>query len=390
VHAPRRSERLSVVRDSEATSSKPSQCYLASVADMKVQHVAAKRERSKSLALHKAAVQHKSSDFELVSKKNSNEHPVKRRRKLQDMSPGLVRPASRRLDDEFEEIPSKRVRCNFNDVSLVQGDRRSQEHHNLLLTNFEATKYTAGFSPYDISNRGDVLQSPEYVSDIFQRLYQSEVGAMCKIPTSFTLSPISTSPPPLQSVTAPQCYMHNQQCVTPLMRAILVDWIVEVHLQFECVPETLHLAVNIIDRYLTNVAVTRNVLQLVGITALLLASKYEDIYPPEVKNCVAICQPTFTVQQVLDMEADMLGELSFNLTVPTGHPFLQRFLFITNATGTMSIAANYYLERMLQEHDALEFRPSVIAAAAVCLAINHPEIRENDKIEITKPGVVRQ
>jgi hypothetical protein len=86
----------------------------------------------------------------------------------------------------------------------------------------------------------------------------------------------------------------------------------------------------------------------------------------------------------------MLGELSFNLTVPTGHPFLQRFLFITHATGTMSIAANYYLERMLQEHDALEFRPSVIAAAAVCLAINHPEIREYDKIEITKPGVVRQ
>jgi hypothetical protein len=155
---------------------------MASVADMKVQHVAAKRERSKSLALHKAAVQHKSSDFERVPKKTSNEHPVKRRRKLQDMSPGLVRPASRRLDDEFEEIPSKRVRCNFNDVSLVQGDGRSQEHHNLLLTNFEATKYTAGFSPYDISNRGDVLQSPEYVSDIFQRLYQSEVGAMRKIP----------------------------------------------------------------------------------------------------------------------------------------------------------------------------------------------------------------
>ena len=173
------------------------------------------------------------------------------------------------------------------------------------------------------------------------------------------------------------------------MRSILVDWIVDVHLKFRCVPETLHLAVNIIDRYLSTVEITRDVLQLVGITALLLASKYEEIYPPEVKNCVMICQRAYTVQQVLDMEADMLGELSFNLTVPTGHPFLQRFLFITHATETMSIAANYYTERMLQEHESLKYRPSIIAAAAVCLAINHLELREFDEIETAKPGVVR-
>lgn len=50
-----------------------------------------------------------------------------------------------------------------------------QEHHNLVLTNFQPTKYTSGLSFFDTHHRGDVLQSPEYVSDIFQRLYQSEV-----------------------------------------------------------------------------------------------------------------------------------------------------------------------------------------------------------------------
>ena len=183
--------------------------------------------------------------------------------------------------------------------------------------------------------------------------------------------------------------MHRQQCISPLMRSILVDWIVDIHLQFQCAPETLHLAINIIDRYLTNVEITRDIVQLVGITALLLASKYEDVSPPEVKNCVLICEPSYTVQQVLDMEVDMLRELSYNLTIPTGYPFLQRFLFITRASETMAIAANYYAERMLQEHDALKFRPSVIAAASVCLAINHPEIRTFDSIEASKPGVVR-
>lgn len=174
------------------------------------------------------------------------------------------------------------------------------------------------------------------------------------------------------------------------MRAILIDWLVEVHMKFRLVPETLHLAVNIVDRYLATVEIPRETLQLVGVTALFLASKYEEIYPPELKDCVVVAQRAYTSQDFLDMEADMLSELSFNLTVPTGHPFLQRFIFITQASKTMASAANYYLERMLQEHDALQFRPSVIAAAAVCLAINHPEIRDFDANESDKPGVVRR
>lgn len=173
------------------------------------------------------------------------------------------------------------------------------------------------------------------------------------------------------------------------MRAVLVDWLVEIHLKFRCVPETLHLAVNIIDRYLANVDIERELLQLVGVTAFLLAAKYEEIYPPELRDIIVITDRAYSRQDVLDTEAEMLAELSFNLTVPTGHPFLQRFLFITRATKTMATAANYFLERMLQEHDALQFRPSVLAAASVCLAINHPEIRDHDGLENDKPGVVR-
>jgi Cyclin, N-terminal domain/Cyclin, C-terminal domain len=172
------------------------------------------------------------------------------------------------------------------------------------------------------------------------------------------------------------------------MRAVLVDWLVEIHLKFRCEPETLHLAVNILDRYLTSVDVPRDMLQLVGGTALLLAAKYEEIYPPELHDIVVITNRTYTKQDVLDMEAEILSEISFNLTVSTGYPFLQRFLFVTQATKTMGDAAKYYMERMLQEHDSLMFRPSVIAAAAVCLAINHPEIRDYDEIESEKPGVV--
>ena len=63
-------------------------------------------------------------------------------------------------------------------------------------------------------------------------------------------------------------YMKDQQFITPHFRAILVDWLVEAHMKFKLVPETLHLTVNIIDQYLAKALVSRPKLQLVGATAV--------------------------------------------------------------------------------------------------------------------------
>lgn len=67
------------------------------------------------------------------------------------------------------------------------------------------------------------------------------------------------------------------------MRAILADWMVEVHSRFELMPETLYLTIYIVDRYLSLQPVLRRELQLVGIAAMLIASKYEEIWAPEVR-----------------------------------------------------------------------------------------------------------
>jgi G2/mitotic-specific cyclin-B, other len=174
------------------------------------------------------------------------------------------------------------------------------------------------------------------------------------------------------------------------MRSILVDWLLEVHMKFRLEQETIYLCINILDRYLAITLVERNELQLVGVTALLLASKYEEIYPPEVKDCVYITDHTFTHQQILDMEIKILDALKFNISVPSAYPFLQRFLFLSQATETMKFASNYYLDRMLQEHEFLNFRPSLLAAAVVCLAINHPDIRDHDEVQEPKPRIVSQ
>ena len=76
--------------------------------------------------------------------------------------------------------------------------------------------------------------------------------------------------------------MTKQVNINEKMRAILVDWLVDVHLRFKLVPETLFLTVFLIDKYMEKTTIKRSDLQLLGVTSMLLASKYEEIYAPEV------------------------------------------------------------------------------------------------------------
>jgi cyclin B len=70
------------------------------------------------------------------------------------------------------------------------------------------------------------------------------------------------------------------------MRGLLLAWLVEVHIKFKLLPETLFITVNLIDRFTERVVVKRDEYQLVGVTAMLIASKYEEIHPPVVADFV--------------------------------------------------------------------------------------------------------
>lgn len=163
-------------------------------------------------------------------------------------------------------------------------------------------------------------------------------------------------------------YMSQQPYINERMRTILVDWLVEVHLKFKMVPETLYLTVHIIDRFLAMKQVRRSKLQLVGVAALLLASKYEEIYPPELRDLVYITDRAYNKQEILEMENQIVTTLDYNLTLPTTHSFLCRFLKAAHADRMMVQMACYLSERSLQEFGMLKYLPSVVAAAAVCVA----------------------
>lgn len=169
-------------------------------------------------------------------------------------------------------------------------------------------------------------------------------------------------------------YMAKQEDLNEKMRAILVDWLVEVHLKFNLKSETLYLAIALIDRYLEKRQVIRQQLQLVGVTALLLASKYEEIYPPEVKDLVYVTDRAYTKEQILEMESRMLNTLSFRLSFPSIWPFLNRYLKAADASEVVTQSAYYYAEKALVDFAMVQYLPSVVAASCVTLALqNHHE-----------------
>ena len=94
-------------------------------------------------------------------------------------------------------------------------------------------------------------------------------------------------------------YMKKQTDINHQMRSILVDWLVEVAEEYKLSPQTLYLTMNYIDRFLSVMSVLRGKLQLVGTACMLIAAKFEEIYPPEVSDFVYITDDTYNTKQVM-------------------------------------------------------------------------------------------
>ncbi|OCT97103.1 hypothetical protein XELAEV_18009326mg [Xenopus laevis] len=164
-------------------------------------------------------------------------------------------------------------------------------------------------------------------------------------------------------------YMQKQPDITGNMRAILVDWLVEVGEEYKLQNETLYLAVNYIDRFLSSMSVLRGKLQLVGTAAMLLASKFEEIYPPEVAEFVYITDDTYTKKQVLKMEHLVLKVLSFDLAAPTILQYLNQYFQIHPVSPKVESLSMFLGELSLVDADPfLRYLPSVVAAAAFVIA----------------------
>jgi len=179
----------------------------------------------------------------------------------------------------------------------------------------------------------------------------------------------------LRHLESVQCvkadYLAGQTELLPKMRAVLIDWLVGVHLQFHLLQETLYTTVAILDRFLQVEvgAVSRNKLQLVGVAAMLVAAKYEEIYAPEVKDFVYITDRAYTEKDILRMEIRILATLKFDLGRPLPLHFLRRASKAGGVEAATHTLAKYIVELSLGVYSLCDLPPSRVSAGALALAM---------------------
>jgi cyclin B len=192
---------------------------------------------------------------------------------------------------------------------------------------------------------GNAQSVAEYVPDIFNLLFDEE----------------------LAYISQPQ-YMEKQKDINAKMRAILIDWLVEVHMKYQLRSETLFLTVNLIDRCLALMPVARKKLQLVGVAAMLIAAKFEEIDPPKVHDFVYITDSAYTKEDILVMECNMLNALGFKVVAPTPAHFLDRMQRANVCDGMHREVAQYLLELAFLEIQMIRYPPSHLVSAALLLS----------------------
>uniref|UniRef100_A0A5B7CG46 Putative G2/mitotic-specific cyclin C13-1-like n=1 Tax=Davidia involucrata TaxID=16924 RepID=A0A5B7CG46_DAVIN len=164
-----------------------------------------------------------------------------------------------------------------------------------------------------------------------------------------------------------------QKDITTTMRDILLDWLVEVAEEYKLVSDTLYVTVSYVDRFLSKHSLNRNKLQLLGVSCMLIASKYEEISPPHAEDFCYITDNTYTKEEVVSMERDVLKFLNFEMGTPTTKTFLRIFTRAAQENRKISnlqfeFLGCYLAELSLLDYGCMRFLPSMVAASAIFLS----------------------
>ncbi|RLU20783.1 hypothetical protein DMN91_007397 [Ooceraea biroi] len=196
-----------------------------------------------------------------------------------------------------------------------------------------------GVQDFDGENWLDPFQVSHYAMDIFEYLKERE----CR----FLISN----------------YMEQQVCLSRWMRALLVDWMVEVQESFELNHETLYLAVKLVDLYLSKVTVSKETLQLLGAASLFISSKFDERIPPMVEDFLYICDGAYTQKELIKMEMSVLKVINFDLGIPLSYRFLRRYARVSNTRVYIFCIINFYNYIYVIYLNILHF----IGISAICI-----------------------
>ncbi|XP_014664573.1 PREDICTED: G2/mitotic-specific cyclin-B3-like isoform X2 [Priapulus caudatus] len=265
-------------------------------------------------------------------------------------SQGSQLPSSQDHRESFEDSLCLRL----SQTSTSESEKDAQKASNVCLSNDaesdneEAQPEKVTLKPeYDVDDefKNDIFHVPDYAYDIF--LYYKSREAKFAVGK----------------------YLDTQVEISASMRAILVDWLVEVQENFELNHETLYLAVKIIDLYLSRVTISKEKLQLVGSTAIFIACKFDERCPPLSDDFLYICDDAYNKEELIKMEQMILKALDFDLGTPSSYRFLRRYAKCAKANMELLTLARYICELSLQDYEFVDCSDSKLGAACLLLAM---------------------
>ncbi|XP_033117939.1 G2/mitotic-specific cyclin-B3-like [Anneissia japonica] len=274
--------------------------------------------------------------------------------------PEISSQGSNKSTSSQESVSSQE--SNSSDVELIMNEKNTENNKALELKDAVASislndskDDITDFRDLDAENADNIYEAPDYAADIFK--YQKEREL------KFKITP----------------YFEHQVEITTQMRAVLVDWLVEIQESFELNHETLYLAVKLVDHYLMHKKnVGRDILQLVGATALFISCKFDERSPPLLDDFKYICDDAYKRKDFIMMEMSILKTIGFDLGIPISYRFLRRYAKCARSSMETLTLARFILETSLHDSAFIEKRDSQVAAGALLLAFRMKKSGEWD------------
>nr|CAD7401990.1 unnamed protein product [Timema cristinae] len=265
-------------------------------------------------------------------------------------------------NSEFETLNDQKKKgfgthnffISIDDKRMTRSATKQAEQLDIQIsTSVPVIRLPLGVEDFDEECQNDPCQASIYAMDIFNYLKEREA--------SFRID---------------QNYMSRQPRLTPPMRTVLVDWLVEIQESFELNHETLYLAVKMVDLFLTKAMVEKDDLQLVGAAAAFVSAKFDERLPPVIDDFLYICDGAYTRNELLAMEIKLLKTLDFDLGIPLSYRFLRRYARCAKTSMPTLTLARYILELSLMDYTLISCSDSKMAAAALLLALKMRFISE--------------
>ena len=241
-------------------------------------------------------------------------------------------------------LESNNININFNNTNYIF-------YPNINIQNSNESQANKNIFNYEFESNGEYISfAGEYLNEIYTNLLFDEKNLKFK--------------PKLG-------YMELQNDINEQMRAILIDWLIEVHYRFSLKNETLFQTVWIIDTYLSYKQITRAKLQLLGIASLLISCKFQEIYYPQLKEFIDITDGAYEKNELIEMENNILKILNFNIVSPTSNDYYNIISKAFNFDKKQFYLGKYFLESALIDYQMIKYSPSVIAVSCAYIVMKY-------------------